>query len=485
MGCCSSKTGSEHNTSYGQQNVQFSNTGNATDINHSYPYQKNAYDQGIRVNYQPANTPLQNNASYQGTSVNYQPADTPLEKESWYFGKIDINRCIKLLGDATVADGTFIVRDSTSSSGAYCISVKGRSPKGQCIFSVRLRETKNGFGDKQYHSALDKRVFSSMQEVIRFYTGNGISSNGYSVPLVAGLTNEHYYLGGDEQVYTSYEIKADELDLQKELGRGHFGSVWKGSWRKPNGQSVNVAVKKLHSEQKAEVEKFEKEANLLKMVYHDNIVTFIGVCKGECPMIVTELMSRGDLLKFLKSKDEEKPLKDLYYFADQVASGMKFLASKSIIHRDLAARNILLGEQHIVKIADFGLGRYLDNDEEIYFSSAVPLPIKWTAPEGLEPPRKFTTKSDVWSYGIFLTEVITRGQSPYPSVNIRQITKTRLVDHRFRMTREVLGPDCSESLYALMTKCWQSDPDRRPDFETVYKEIHSLYEPFVPISHYK
>lgn len=416
---------------------------------------------------------------------NTEQGSVPLTRESWYFGKIDIARCSKVLGDRSVPDGTFIVRESTSQNGKLCLSVKGRSPNGPAVFNVRLTESNDRFGDKKFRSSIDTKVFPSVHDVIRYYQEYGLNSNGYSMPVREGLQilNHHYYMEEDGEENRSIEIKSKDIELKKKIGKGNFGNVYKGVWKKADGERVHVAVKQLIRSDREELKNFEKEVNVLKMVYHDNIVTLLGICveNDEEPLIVTELLSKGDLSNFLR-KNKKTPLEDLYYFAHKVASGMKFLASLSIIHRDLAARNVLLGEQHIVKIADFGLSRVLKEDE-IYASTTVKLPVKWTAPEGLEYPYHFTTKSDVWSYGIFLTELITRGREPYHREDKDEITKDRLIYQGYRMQREYLGSDCSRDLYRIMENCWQSDPDERPNFVSVAEDIQRLYEPYAPLHH--
>ena len=130
-------------------------------------------------------------------------------------------------------------------------------------------------------------------------------------------------------------------------------------------------------------------------------------------MIVTEFMSKGALLNYLRDHPESASLTiiDLIDMASQIASGMAYLEKVKLVHRDLAARNCLVGENRTVKVADFGLARILEEDYYIA-QFGTKFPIKWTAPEAANKG-KFTSKSDVWSFGILLYELFTKGDAPY------------------------------------------------------------------------
>lgn len=155
---------------------------------------------------------------------------------------------------------------------------------------------------------------------------------------------------------------------------------------------------------------------------------------------------------------------------------MSYLESKSFIHRDLAARNCLVGEQHLVKVADFGLARLVqassaDDDQQQAYTAHIgaKFPIKWTAPEGLAY-NKFSSKSDVWAFGVLLWEIATYGKSPYPGVELANVY--HLLDSGYRMERP---EGCPPNVYEIIRKCWQWEPSQRPSFAEIYKELENMF----------
>ncbi len=205
-----------------------------------------------------------------------------------------------------------------------------------------------------------------------------------------------------------WEIERSSLKFLAKLGQGQFGHVHRGLWN----NTTPVAIKSLKPGT-MDPKDFLAEAQIMKKLKHAKLIQLYAVCTTQEPIfIITELMKNGSLLDYLQGKGKDLKVPQLIDMAAQIASGMAYLEAQNYIHRDLAARNILVGENNIVKIADFGLARIIKEDEYEARVGAR-FPIKWTAPEAINY-NKFTTKSDIWSFGILLTELIAYGRTPYP-----------------------------------------------------------------------
>jgi fyn-related kinase len=276
------------------------------------------------------------------------------------------------------------------------------------------------------------------------------------------INNEKPVIGASKD---KWEIPRKELQKGDMLGSGQFGEVYKGFWNK----KTLVAIKTLKANS-ADMDQFLKEAQVMKSLVHPKLVQLYGVCTVDKPMlIVTELMKNGALLEYLQTEvGRQLSIFLLVDMAAQVADGMAFLERENYIHRDLAARNILVGEDNIVKIADFGLARAIPDDTyEAHIGAKFP--VKWTAPEAMNY-NKYTIKSDVWSFGILLTELVTYGRIPYPGMGNAEVVK--LLENGYRME---CPTNCPEELYELMLQCWDSNPMKRPTFATLCDSLEFLF----------
>ncbi|XP_030746357.1 fibroblast growth factor receptor homolog 1-like isoform X2 [Sitophilus oryzae] len=287
-----------------------------------------------------------------------------------------------------------------------------------------------------------------------------------------------------------WEMSRSNLHLGKNLGEGAFGKVVKAeavNLLKPDSKCT-VAVKMLkdgHSDN--EMMDLVSEMEMMKMIgKHINIINLIGCCTQGGPLyVIVEYAPFGNLRDFLRQHrpssgyeiavgmehKEKKTLtqKDLVSFAYQVARGMDYLSSRRCIHRDLAARNVLVSDDYILKIADFGLARDIHCNDYYRKKSDGRLPVKWMAPEALFH-RVYTTKSDVWSYGILLWEIMTLGGTPYPSVpSVEKLFHLLRNGHRMEKP-----PCCSLEIYMLMRECWSYQPTERPVFSELVEDLDRI-----------
>ncbi|KAG5891988.1 hypothetical protein JTB14_007736 [Gonioctena quinquepunctata] len=288
---------------------------------------------------------------------------------------------------------------------------------------------------------------------------------------------------------SDWEIPRDLLCLGKNLGEGAFGKVVKAdamNLLKPGSNTI-VAVKMLkegHTDN--EMMDLVSEMEMMKMIgKHINIINLLGCCTQGGPLyVVVEYAPHGNLRDFLRQhrpssgyelavgeKKDKKTLtqKDLVSFAYQVARGMEYLASRRCIHRDLAARNVLVSDDYILKIADFGLARDIHCNDYYRKTTDGRLPVKWMAPEALFH-RVYTTQSDVWSYGILLWEIMTLGGTPYPSVpSVEKLFQLLRNGHRMEKP-----PCCSLEIYMLMRECWSYQPTERPMFSELVEDLDRI-----------
>jgi epidermal growth factor receptor len=256
-------------------------------------------------------------------------------------------------------------------------------------------------------------------------------------------------------------IKEAEIRRGGVLGMGAFGRVYKGVWV-PEGENVKipVAIKVLMELNGSESSKeFLDEAYIMCSVEHPNLLKLHAVCMTSQMMLITQLMPLGCLLDYVRNNKDKIGSKALLNWSTQIARGMSYLEERRLVHRDLAARNVLVQTPSCVKITDFGLAKLLDFDSDTYRAAGGKMPIKWLALECIRH-RIFTSKSDVWAFGVTIWELLTYGARPYENIAAKDVPDLIEVGHKLPQ------PDiCSLDVYCILLSCWVLDADARPTFK--------------------
>uniref|UniRef100_A0A672T837 receptor protein-tyrosine kinase n=1 Tax=Sinocyclocheilus grahami TaxID=75366 RepID=A0A672T837_SINGR len=269
------------------------------------------------------------------------------------------------------------------------------------------------------------------------------------------------------------EIDISCVKIEQVIGAGEFGEVCSGNLKLPGKREMFVAIKTLKSGYTEKQRRdFLSEASIMGQFDHPNVIHLEGVVTKSSPvMIITEFMENGSLDSFLRQNDGQFTVIQLVGMLRGIGSGMKYLADMNYVHRDLAARNILVNSNLVCKVSDFGLSRFLEDDtSDPTYTSALggKIPIRWTAPEAIQY-RKFTSASDVWSYGIVMWEVMSYGERPYWDMTNQDVINAIEQDYR-------LPPpmDCPSALHQLMLDCWQKDRNNRPKFSQIVNNLDKM-----------
>ncbi|XP_061792292.1 tyrosine-protein kinase Lyn isoform X1 [Nerophis lumbriciformis] len=386
---------------------------------------------------------------------NYVAQADTMETELWFFkgmtGK-DAER--HLLTSANKA-GDFIIRDSETSKGNYALSIRDLDVGGtESVKHYRIRVLDHG---GFYISP--KISFPDINSLIKHYQHK---AGGLCRKLERPCAKPEAQRPWDKD---AWEIPKESITMVKRLGAGQFGDVWMAYYN----NTTKVAVKTLKPGTMT-VEAFLAEANVMKTLQHHRLVRLYAVVTRTQPIyIITQFMANGSLLDFLKTKAGCRlTLPRLIDFSAQVSEGMAYIEKKNYIHRDLRAANVLVSENLLCKIADFGLARIISDNEYIAREGAK-FPIKWTAPEAISYSC-FTIKSDVWSFGVLLYEIITFGQMPYPGMTKAEVMSS--LQRGYRMPRP---GECPPELYAIMESCWRSEPETRPTFDYMQSVLDDFY----------
>ncbi|XP_076982347.1 fibroblast growth factor receptor 2 isoform X5 [Tamandua tetradactyla] len=377
----------------------------------------------------------------------------------------------------------------------YCIGVFLIACMVVTVILCRMKTTtkKPDFGSQPAVHKLTKRIPLRRQVTVSAESSSSMNSNTPLVrittrlsstadtPMLAGVSE--YELPEDPK----WEFPRDKLTLGKPLGEGCFGQVVMaeavGIDKDKPKEAVTVAVKMLKDDAtEKDLSDLVSEMEMMKMIgKHKNIINLLGACTQDGPLyVIVEYASKGNLREYLRARrppgmeysydinrvpEEQMTFKDLVSCTYQLARGMEYLASQKCIHRDLAARNVLVTENNVMKIADFGLARDINNIDYYKKTTNGRLPVKWMAPEALFD-RVYTHQSDVWSFGVLMWEIFTLGGSPYPGIPVEELFK--LLKEGHRMDKPA---NCTNELYMMMRDCWHAVPSQRPTFKQLVEDL--------------
>lgn len=371
-----------------------------------------------------------------------------IQQYDWYLGDATRQRAEVFLMQQE-REGCFVVRNSTTNSGVYTLSVYTKQSHPQ-VKHYHIKKDPEG----NYYLSQNIKCKTIPELIYRHqHNPGGICARlrpptlGRTAPATAGLSHD------------KWEIDPSELNLLEELGSGQFGVVRHGKLK-----SLDVAVKMMKEGTMSEDE-FIEEAKVMTKLRHGNLVQLYGVCSRQRPIyIVTEYLRYGSLLQYLRNK-ERILLNNTDVLLDmclQVCSGMAYLEKQKFIHRDLAARNCLVGAHNEIKVGDFGLARYVV-DDEYTGSGGAKFPIKWAAPEVLNFMR-FSSKSDVWAFGVLMWEVFTCGKMPYGRMKNAEVVD--MVQHGRVLEKPRF---CPSDVYNVMQQCWNANAENRPSFNEILR----------------
>uniref|UniRef100_M3ZU08 Tyrosine-protein kinase SYK n=1 Tax=Xiphophorus maculatus TaxID=8083 RepID=M3ZU08_XIPMA len=408
-------------------------------------------------------------------------ATTAHEKMPWFHGTITRENSEPRLQNGSRTNGKFLIRQrDQNGSYALCLLHEGQ------VMHYRIDKDRTG-----KLSIPDGKKFDTLWQLVEHYSykPDGLlrvltepcprpdeSCFSFFRALFSFEFSEAMPM--DTEVYESPYADPDELRSSTvdrnqlfledgELGSGNFGTVMKGIYKMRKYDTKPVAVKILKNDDNnpSVREEMLREANVMQQLDNPYIVRMIGICEAENLMLVMELAELGPLNKFL-----QKNKYNITELVHQVSMGMKYLEEHNFVHRDLAARNVLLVTQHYAKISDFGLSKAVAEEQNYYKAKGHgKWPVKWYAPECINY-FKFSSKSDVWSFGVLMWEAFSFGQKPYKGMKGNDVMQ--MLESGKRMEPPV---NCPTEMYDLMTTCWTYKVEERPGFAVVEPRLREYY----------
>ncbi|KAG5848836.1 hypothetical protein ANANG_G00103650 [Anguilla anguilla] len=377
----------------------------------------------------------------------------------WFHGKITREQAERLLIPPEV--GLFLVRESTNYPGDYtlCVSCEGKVEHYRIIY----HDGKLTIDEEEF--------FENLMQLVEHYTKD---ADGLCTKLIKPKLMEGTVAAQDEFSRSGWALNRKELKLLQAIGKGEFGDVMVGDYR-----GTKVAVKCIKHDATAQA--FIAEASVMTQLRHNNLVQLLGVIVEErgSLYIVTEYMAKGSLVDYLRSRGRTVLNVDcLLKFSVDVCEAMEYLEANNFVHRDLAARNVLVSEDNIAKVSEGqttsstqdmaklteGTSRGPAGEGYINCLNGGVIELSFSSAE-----QKFSTKSDVWSYGILLWEIYSFGRVPYPRIPLKDVVPR--VEKGYRME----APDgCPQVVYDVMKQCWTLDPLVRPSFHKLREQLQNI-----------
>ncbi|XP_019859739.1 PREDICTED: uncharacterized protein LOC109587969 [Amphimedon queenslandica] len=362
-----------------------------------------------------------------------------------YYHMVSRDKAEKKMSQADTQAGTFLIRDSESKPGQHALSLND----GFTIRNYRIY-----IEDNKYY--MNPRVkFDSLNDLVHHYM---MKANGLACSLTVPMPKQVHTICRTMAINKELKINKSKITSFKCLHVGKFGEIWKGDWKGKGTVTIKTNIATNITQ-----ETFIEEIIKLQKLHHQNIISLYGVCIESYPFYIITEPINGNLKQYLITNNPTPA--ELVDIAIQVTEGMIYLGEQDYIHCDLRAINILLGDHNTFKIANFHLAQHLNGNKYWTIEKGTKLAIRWTAPEGYAL-NQLSIKSDVWSFGILLWELATKGKEPYPGMTDKEVKEA--VSKGYHMP---IPQGCPEPFIKLIIDCGKYNDYDRPNFKNIFDQF--------------